>query len=204
MGLGDRIVRVKNAPATLPRPGAGHRKVSPMPPKTLASSPLDKATAAEVVWDQVSDLFNLARGIGDVCFVYVIAEADDGPVKIGVAKDPISRLRAMQTGNPRRLRLEYVLLGDKTLERRLHEYWEPWAIRSSRNSKKADTAPGTEWFKPEVREKLFPIMETAADTQWDFVFSVDGEITLDHLDRSFARPTTSTDSWFSVGMTCDY
>lgn len=43
---------------------------------------------------------------GDI-YVYVIAHLSDsiltGPVKVGVAASPISRLREVQTGNPKRL-----------------------------------------------------------------------------------------------------
>jgi hypothetical protein len=83
------------------------------------TSPLDKAAGHEVAWRRVSDVFDAARQIRNCKFVYFIGEDDDGPVKIGVAKDPISRLRAMQTGNPRRLRVEHVLVGDMDVEKLL-------------------------------------------------------------------------------------
>jgi hypothetical protein len=38
-------------------------------------------------------------------FIYLISEAERGPVKIGHAKDPASRLCDIQIGNPRPLRL---------------------------------------------------------------------------------------------------
>jgi hypothetical protein len=40
-----------------------------------------------------------------VSFIYLISEAGRGPVKIGHGKDPAARLAALQTGNPRLLRL---------------------------------------------------------------------------------------------------
>lgn len=129
-------------------------------------SPLDKAKGYEVVWKQVSGLFEAARPyVADANFVYVVGEADDGPVKIGVSKDPIGRLRSMQTGNPRRLRIEYVLMGNTAIEKLLHEMWEPYAIVSSRNAGKPDAAPGTEWFTADVRDTLLPIVHTAVAAQ---------------------------------------
>jgi hypothetical protein len=93
--------------------GAGSKRQFP--------SPLDKAKGYEVVWQQVSPVFESARGVGGISFVYFIGESDDGSLKIGTSKDPISRLRGMQTGNPRRLRIEHVLVGSSHLEKLLHE-----------------------------------------------------------------------------------
>lgn len=129
------------------------------------ASPIDKAKGYEVVWRQVSDLFDAARRVEAVSFVYFIGEEDDGAVKIGVAKDPVSRLRTMQTGNPRRLRIEHVLIGHSTLEKLLHELWEPFAVKSAAAQRKVGSAPGTEWFRPDVRSELLPIVTTAASAQ---------------------------------------
>jgi hypothetical protein len=38
-------------------------------------------------------------------YVYLISESDEGPVKVGVAGNPYARIRELQTGNPKRLRL---------------------------------------------------------------------------------------------------
>lgn len=67
-------------------------------------------------------------------YLYIIGhEADEGcgcihgPVKVGIANDPADRLKALQTGNPKKLRLllsmfttnqEMALLS----ERRVHEF----------------------------------------------------------------------------------
>jgi hypothetical protein len=134
--------------------------------KRKVASPLDKAKGYEIVWAQVAPLFEAARGYGQMSYVYVIGE-EDGPLKIGTAKDPIARLRGLQTGNPRRLRVEYVLVGDAHIEKLLHEMWESFAIFSSRHTGNSDAAPGTEWFKPEIREKLLPIVKTAITAQID-------------------------------------
>lgn len=141
-----------------------------MPPRHVTQpykhrSPIDKAKAYEVVWNQVSGLFDASRNYVDSCFVYIIGEEDDGPLKIGYSKDPIARLRTMQTGNPRRLRIEYALVGDMRLEKLLHELWEPFAIISSRSAGKPNAAPGTEWFTPMARETLLPILADAAHRQ---------------------------------------
>lgn len=147
-------------------------------------SPLDKAKAYEVVWQQVAPLFEAARPFLDGCFVYVIGEADDGALKIGMSKDPVGRLRTMQTGNPRRLRIEYVLVGHLELEKLLHELWEPFAIFSASQEGKTNVNPGTEWFKAEARETLVPILEDAMKRQVDLLgATTEGNIYASDLER---------------------
>lgn len=152
-------------------------------PRKGPTSPLDRAAGYEVAWRQVSDLFNAARDVRDCRFVYFIGEDDDGPVKIGTAKDPVARLRGMQTGNPRRLRVEHVLLGDMPIEKLLHEFWEPYAVASARSAGKPNAAPGTEWFRSEVRAELFPIIETAAREQVAFLATAEGTVMFESLER---------------------
>lgn len=129
------------------------------------SSPLDQAGGHEVIWNNVQPLFEAARGLKDLSFVYFVGEEDEGPIKIGVAKDPIRRLWSMKAGNPRHMRIEHVVLGTGREEKLFHELWEPLAIRSFKNRKNPNSAPGTEWFAPEIRPKLFPIVQEIADTQ---------------------------------------
>lgn len=85
--------RSKSSTGPSPMPIAGRNRQ----PK----SPLDKANGYELDWDRTPRIFEVARGINNVSFVYFIGERDNGPLKIGKAVDPINRLRAMQTGNPR-------------------------------------------------------------------------------------------------------
>lgn len=132
-------------------------------------SPLDKARASEIDWPKVAPLFDAARTVANPSFVYLIGEQDDGPVKIGVAKDPITRLRAMQTGNSRRLRLERVLVGDRNIEQLLHQIWRHLAIVSPTKAGKPDSVPGTEWFEAEIRVELFPVVDTLTAAQIDHI-----------------------------------
>lgn len=135
-------------------------------------------------WFQAGPLFQSARRFGDTAsYVYFIGEGDDGPVKIGSAKDPITRLRQMQTGNSRRLKVEYVLLGDAFLERLLHEQWEHLAIRTARAKDKPHLPPGTEWFEPQIREALFPVIATAAEGQIRVLDESPGDVAADDLER---------------------
>lgn len=53
-------------------------------------------------------------------FVYFVQAGDDGPVKIGLAKEPLRRVSSLQTGSPVPLRLRHVVPGDHALERALH------------------------------------------------------------------------------------
>lgn len=160
---------------TKTRASSGTRK---RPPKY----PLDKAHGTELNWKRTVPIFEAGRYIENVCFVYVIGEGEDGPVKIGKALDPVQRLRDMQTGNSRRLRIEAVLLGDRTVERLLHEIWEPHGIQSVRQRGKVDAAPGTEWFEASIRDQLLQSMETAAQDQLALAREVD-ELTHVELAR---------------------
>lgn len=139
-------------------------KIPQRPKRDHFRSPIDKAKAHEVIWQNVSRLFDATRRIEKPSFVYFIGEPD-GPLKIGLSKDPIARLRGMQTGNPRRLRIEYVLLGDLNLEKLMQEMWRPHAILSANQIGKPDALPGTEWFQPEVRAALEPIVFSAVEMQ---------------------------------------
>jgi hypothetical protein len=146
-------------------------------------SPIDKAKGFEVVWQQVAPLFEAARDYANSSFVYVIGEEDDGPIKIGVSKDPIARLRGMQTGNPRRLRIEYVLVGDMAAEKVIHEYWEPFAVHSASRPDRQDALPGTEWFKAEIRDQqLLPIIADAVARQIEYIATAE-EPGFDQLER---------------------
>lgn len=149
-------------------------------------SPLDRASAREVDWAHVS-LFNAARGVANAKFVYAIGEEELGPVKIGVAKDPIRRLRGMQTGNPRRLRVERVVLGDVHTEQLLHELWETYAIFTPGARGKPESRPGTEWFKPEIRNKLFPILATAGELQAKCIVEADEVLTFQETERCIRK-----------------
>lgn len=62
-------------------------------------------------------------------FVYFVQEADDGPIKIGHAYDPIERVGMLQCGNPRELRLAGIILGDSEVESQLHRHWHRARIR---------------------------------------------------------------------------
>lgn len=146
-------------------------------------SPIDRAHGRELVWQQVSPLFTAARVIVEPRFVYFIGEDNDGPMKIGTAKDPIQRLRDMQTGNSRRLRVEWALVGTRQIEKLLHEYWAEFAIKSVRHSGVADTPPGTEWFRAEARDQMFPIIAAAALLQIQHIEALESpEVYIEDLE----------------------
>lgn len=56
----------------------------------------------------------------DPCFVYVVQEDGDEAIKVGTARDPLERLKTLQTGNRRELRLLYVLPGTHDTEAYFH------------------------------------------------------------------------------------
>jgi hypothetical protein len=69
------------------------------------------------------------RNVRDVrlgtAFVYIIQDGDAGPIKIGWAINPFERLKHLQVGNPRRMRLihyeeAYDRYDARRLEREIH------------------------------------------------------------------------------------
>lgn len=70
--------------------------------------------------------------------VYFIQSGNSGPIKIGVASSLNLRLRALQNGNPEKLRCLLTVPGGRDLEQTLHA-----AFRSTRVR--------LEWFKPDQR-----------------------------------------------------
>jgi hypothetical protein len=140
-------------------------KVFSKPSRSRSRYPLDKAKGYEIVWPAVAPVLEAGSQYPDAVYVYLIGEEDEGCVKIGLAKDPIARLREMQTGNPRRLRVDHVVLGCRELEQLLHEYWEDFAIFSTATRGRVGAAPRTEWFRADIRATLYPIIADAAARQ---------------------------------------
>jgi len=102
--------------------------------------------------------------------IYVIEAGDGGPVKIGVAVNPKSRLRELQTGNPEKLRLlAEVDLADE-YERLAHVWLKEFRMEG-------------EWFRrtPEVDAAIRDFFERAqsgADKSKWFLFKRYGEVSL--------------------------
>lgn len=162
------------------------RRAAGNTPEKRVKHPLDQARGFELIWPQTSPLLDASRLIANPSYVYFVGEEEgDGPVKVGVTKKPIERLRTMQTGNPRRLKIEHILIGDREIEQLLHEIWEEFAIRSAAKASKPSSSPGTEWFKPEIRDQLYPVLETAAKAQLEHLRScaVDGVVRIEDLQR---------------------
>lgn len=132
---------------------------------SIAFSALDQAAGHEAAWENVKPLFDATRGFSKPSFVYFVGEEGEGPIKIGVAKNPIERLRQMQIGNPRSLCVEQIVWGDRVAEKLFHEYWDHLRIRSKRNKGNPVRPAGTEWFEAEIRTKLFPVVAEIAEAQ---------------------------------------
>jgi hypothetical protein len=60
--------------------------------------------------------------LAEPSFVYVVRASHDDPVKIGVARNVLTRVAELQCGNPRRLHPIYVIPGDRALEQGLHRH----------------------------------------------------------------------------------
>jgi len=128
-------------------------------------SPLDTAKPHQLIWDQVAPILESCRQLENPTYVYFIGEEDNGFLKIGHAKNPFTRLADMQVGNPRRLRIERLLVGDKATERLIHDLWFEFRLFANDKNKKIKGRPRTEWFRPEIRKELFPILDIARDGQ---------------------------------------
>lgn len=65
----------------------------------------------------------LRKAISKIGMVYVLRDDVNGRVKIGVALNPLARLRNPQTGSSTRLRLLAIMPGGREGERSLHAIW---------------------------------------------------------------------------------
>lgn len=119
-------------------------KLSPAPP--IAGDPSTEPPAAVEYWRRA-----LTNTGSPPLFVYFIQSGDSGPVKIGQARNPLTRIAELQCGNPETLHLRAIVLATNTLERELHYAWKNHAVRG-------------EWFADGVQEAL---VELARATQQD-------------------------------------
>lgn len=75
--------------------------------------------------------------------IYFVQSGDDGPIKIGLAKDINKRMRGLQTAHPFPLRLIASFDGDRTKEKALHQ-----ELKSARLE--------GEWFAPDAALAIIP------------------------------------------------
>lgn len=68
-------------------------------------------------------------------WIYVIQVGVDGPIKIGISRDPARRLRELQQSHPEQLRLALTFRGLALEEKLLHEEHADLRLRG-------------EWFRP--------------------------------------------------------
>jgi predicted GIY-YIG superfamily endonuclease len=98
------------------------------------------------------------RHLDETEYVYFIQSGSNGSVKIGLSNDPERRLRQLQTGNLRELRLRHVVPGTRGTENDLHVRFAPARIRG-------------EWFG---REYLAIILAFAGGLANEMVAAYDG------------------------------
>ncbi len=88
-------------------------------------------------------------------WLYFIQQGCDGPIKIGLARDPADRLRTLQQGNPVELHLIGVYRAFAVEERELHDQFEQWRLRG-------------EWFTPNAELALIIDLLTDHDVLAEF------------------------------------
>jgi hypothetical protein len=81
-------------------------------------------------------------------FVYVVQAQGDSPIKVGTATDVRVRIKDLQTGNPRPLRLRAVLPGSYDLEHVLHKELAGYRMVGEW----FDDQPSIEWFLERVND----------------------------------------------------
>jgi hypothetical protein len=104
-------------------------------------------------------------------YVYIIGQAHDGPVKIGVSTKPRNRLHALQASNPAKLRILAKFRGDRDLEAAVHRLLGAYRLQG-------------EWFERSVAVRTFidnvlrgiaiegmVIEHVSSDNSWDEVLS---------------------------------
>lgn len=87
-------------------------------------------------------------------FVYVLRKKNDSdaPFKIGKAKDPVSRLKKLQTGNPEKLRVIHLVKCRSEMHSR--------AIESELHARLKKYKMTGEWYKPCALGKFREIMDS--------------------------------------------
>lgn len=124
-------------------------------------------------WDHHEDYWRRTFN-RPISFVYLI-QAGDGPIKIGVAKDPRSRLRDLQTSHYEDLRILRVLPGDRYLEARCHKRAKHARIKG-------------EWFNT----RLMP--------EFLYWFEAEAERLIDHYERTGEKPQFGPRARKGAGM----
>lgn len=96
-------------------------------------------------------------------YLYLISEGEDGPVKIGMAHSPSFRLRALQIGNPRRLKLAAswgILLRSEGSRAEAHIH---------RIMRRCSIHCGGEWYRISEKDGRELIEAAIRDTKINFV-----------------------------------
>lgn len=118
-------------------------------------------------------------------WVYFIEIEGLGFVKVGHAKDPIARLRTLQTANPLPLKLLGAMPGDYVHETAMHTYMDEYRCRNGGNEWFFNSNQMSDWL---ARQKS-PIFEPPRFIS-DFLH--EGALLLDQLEASDVRLVKST------------
>ena len=83
-------------------------------------------------------------------YIYFVQAGEKGPVKVGLSKNPMSRVKQLQTSNPHTLKLLGIIPGDRETEEMIHDKFEDHRLEG-------------EWFEP--TNELIDIVRSLLDDQ---------------------------------------
>jgi hypothetical protein len=98
------------------------------------------------------------EGIPTGLRVYFI-EAHDGAIKVGVARNPMARLRNLQVGQAHALTLLGTIPGDAVDEKRLHHRFSKYHMRGEWYGN--EIKPLAEWLIARERRRIDGLAEAA-------------------------------------------
>lgn len=119
-------------------------------------------------------------------FTYVIRAGNDGPIKVGKAMDPESRLAELQTGSWQELQLLHVVPGYGEMERRFH-----LKLKSSNIRGEWFTGPAVEQFLRWLDTESYRMMTHHEET---------GELPTKEPKRTQHRTGKVRGNYFSRGL----
>ena len=94
--------------------------------------------------------------------VYFISDQQKETIKIGIAEDPIRRLKELQVGSAERLEiLALIPRAGRKIEANLHSYFSHWRLSGEWFSSNSELTALIDWAQEAQREMFFATSEKA-------------------------------------------